>query len=96
MLQFKIVEGRKSRIWIGSPVTVRVKSGGDMKFGIRLQQLQSLVCRPQLLLAGWLGAYAATASARQNPPSLPEPSLLSLLGAAAVAGIIAYRIKKKK
>ena len=31
-----------------------------MKIGIRLQQLKAMVCRPQLLLAGWLGAYAAT------------------------------------
>ncbi len=37
------------------------------------------------------------AVARQVPlPPLPEPSVLSLGAAAAVAGIIAYRLRKKK
>ena len=66
-----------------------------MKIVIRLQQLRVAVCRPQFLLAGWLGTYAASASAR-NVADLPEPSLLSLIGAGVVAGIIAYRIKSKK
>jgi Ni,Fe-hydrogenase III small subunit len=51
--------------------------------------------RPPLLLAGALAAAASEAFARA-PNSVPEPSLLSLIGAAAVAGIIAYRIKNKK
>ena len=66
-----------------------------MKFRIRLQQLNAMVCDPRPLLAGCLGAYATTSSARV-PTALPEPSVLSLLGVAVVAGIIAYRIRNKK
>ena len=61
----------------------------------RLKQLSVLVCRPKLALAAWLGAFATPAFARV-PTSVPEPSMLSLLGAGVVVGIIAYRIKKKK
>jgi len=58
-------------------------------------QLEVLVCRPRFLLAGGLALFATEAFAR-NMNMMPEPSLLSLVGARAVAGIIAYRIKKKK
>jgi hypothetical protein len=51
--------------------------------------------RAQLVVAGSLVALAADAFARA-PNAIPEPSLLSLVGAGVVAGIIAYRIKKKK
>lgn len=61
----------------------------------RFQQRRVLVCRPQFALAAWLGAFAAPAFARV-PTELPEPSMLSLLGIAVVAGIVAYRIKNKK
>jgi len=66
-----------------------------MKFGIRPQELKAHTRSPQILLAVWLAASAGEVFARQ-PNNIPEPSLLSLLGAGAVAGIIAYRIKKKK
>ena len=66
-----------------------------MKIKIRQQQLKSMVQRPQLALAVWLGASATEVLARQ-PNTLPEPSLLSLIGAGAVVGIIAYRIKNRK
>ena len=66
-----------------------------MNIGIRLQQLRSIVCRTQLVLAGALAAAATEASARA-PNAVPEPSLLSLIGAGAVVGIIAYRIRNKK
>lgn len=42
-----------------------------------------------------LGGTAALAYAR-NAPVLPEPSTLSMLGLAAVAGIVIWRIKRKK
>ena len=66
-----------------------------MKLGNRLQQLEVSVCRPRFLLAVGLAAIATEAFAR-HPNVIPEPSLLALVGAGAVAGIIAYRIKKKK
>ena len=66
-----------------------------MNIGIRLQELQALVRPSRVLLAAWLGTYAAAAAARVVNP-VPEPSMLSLLGVGIVAGIIAYRIKKKK
>jgi len=66
-----------------------------MKFGNRLQPFGTAARRPRFLLAGALAVCAGEALARQ-PSAVPEPSLLSLLGAAAVAGIIAYRIKNKK
>ena len=65
-----------------------------MKLGNRLQRLE-VVCRPRFLLGGALVAAATEAFAR-NLNVIPEPSLLSLVGAGVVAGIIAYRIKKKK
>ena len=66
-----------------------------MKFGNRLQNLGTVVRRSRFLLAAALAVAASEALARQ-PNAIPEPSLLSLVGAAAVAGIIAYRIKNKK
>jgi hypothetical protein len=66
-----------------------------MKFGIRPQELKARARSPQILLAGWLAAAAGEVLARQ-PNSIPEPSILSLLGAGAVVGIIAYRIRNKK
>jgi hypothetical protein len=66
-----------------------------MKLGNRLQQLEARVRRPRFLLAAGLAASATEAFARQ-PNVLPEPSVLSLVGVAAVVGIIAYRIRKKK
>jgi hypothetical protein len=72
-----------------------LKSGGNVKIKIRQQQLKSMVQRPQFALAVWLGANATEVLARQLN-TVPEPSLLSLLGAGAVVGIIAYRIRNKK
>lgn len=66
-----------------------------MKLGNHLQQFGNAARRPRLLLGGALAVFAGEALARQ-PNAVPEPSLLSLIGAAAVAGIIAYRIKNKK
>ena len=66
-----------------------------MKLRNRLQQLGTSARRPRSLLAGALAVAASEALARA-PNAVPEPSLLSLIGAAAVAGIIAYRIKNKK
>lgn len=66
-----------------------------MNIRFQLRQLKVQVCRPQCLLAVLVAATATEAFARQ-PNAVPEPSLLSLLGAGAVAGIIAYRIKNKK
>ena len=66
-----------------------------MKLRKRLQPFGTAARRPRYLLAGALAVAASEALARA-PNAVPEPSLLSLLGAAAVAGIIAYRIKNKK
>jgi hypothetical protein len=49
----------------------------------------------KLVVAGLLCATSGSALAR-NTPTLPEPSTLSILGAGVVAGIIAYRIKRRK
>ena len=48
-----------------------------------------------LLLLGLLSMFSVPAFARQTP-TLPEPSLLSLMGIGAVGAIIAYRIRNKK
>ena len=61
----------------------------------RLCQFPVAVRRRQYLLAGALAVCAGEALARA-PNAIPEPSLLSLVGAGVVAGIIAYRIKNKK
>ena len=66
-----------------------------MKLAGSLKQLKASLGRPQIALAASLVALATEASARQ-PNAVPEPTLLSLIGAGVVAGIIAYRIKKKK
>jgi hypothetical protein len=79
----------------GYPALGTRDSGDDMKFGIRPQVFKAHARSPHILLAGSLAASAGEVFARQ-PNSIPEPSFLSLLGAGAVAGIIAYRIKKKK
>ena len=56
---------------------------------------------PKAIL-GLLGSVAtfcllpvADTLARQAP-TVPEPSVLSLSAAAAVAGVVAYRLRKKK
>ena len=56
--------------------------------------LVALIQRPELELLG-VTTVSSDAMARA-PNAIPEPSLLSLIGAGAVAGIIAYRIKNKK
>ena len=61
----------------------------------RLHQFAAAARLPRYLLAGALAVCASEALARA-PNAIPEPSLLSLIGAGAVAGIIAYRIKNKK
>ena len=66
-----------------------------MKTITQVRQLGAFVSRPQILIAGWL-VVAATEVLARAPNAVPEPSLLSLLGAGVVAGIIAYRIKNKK
>ena len=49
----------------------------------------------KLLSAAVVACMCSPALARA-PISLPEPDSLSLLGFAAVAGIIAWRIRKRK
>lgn len=66
-----------------------------MKIGIRVKTWKSLAHRPHAVLAAALAALATEAFARA-PNDLPEPSLLSLIGAGAVVGIIAYRIRNRK
>lgn len=48
------------------------------------------------LLLGTLLGGIATLSFARNVPSLPEPSILSILGIGAVAGIVVWRIRRKK
>jgi len=48
-----------------------------------------------LATAAMLAGIAGQAFARA-PTVLPEPSTLSVLGLAAVAGIVVWRIKRKK
>ena len=63
-----------------------------MKYGNRLQHAASF---PRLAITAALTFSASEAFARA-PNAVPEPSLLTLIGAGAVAGIIIYRIKNKK
>jgi hypothetical protein len=51
--------------------------------------------RSNVILASLLMIVSVEASARQ-PASIPEPSMLSLLGASLVIGIIAHRLKGPK
>ncbi len=76
-------------------MTGHLELGGNVKIGNLRQRLASIVRRPQLALGGWLGASATEVFARA-PNAVPEPSLLSLIGAGAVVGIIAYRIRNRK
>jgi len=49
----------------------------------------------KLLFAGIASTVASSAFARA-PTEMPEPSLISLIGVGVVAGIVAYRINRKK
>jgi Asp/Glu/hydantoin racemase len=49
----------------------------------------------RLLTAAVVACFSGPALARISP-ALPEPDILSLLGVGAVAGIIAWRIRRRK
>ena len=47
-----------------------------------------------IAIAGF-AAFSAQSAYATNLP-IPEPSVLGLLGAAAVAGVVVYRLRKRK
>jgi hypothetical protein len=66
-----------------------------MNANIPFLKVRQLLASPQLavLCSGLLIADVASARA---PLGLPDPSLLPLWGSAAVLGVVAYRLKKRK
>lgn len=58
-----------------------------MKFQVSLRAVATIT---SLCLLPVMDALA------RQPPGIPEPSVLSLGAAAAVAGVIAYRLRNRK
>ena len=66
-----------------------------MKDNVRFLKLRQLLTSPQLAVLCCSVLIADVASARA-PMGLPDPSLLPIWGSAAVLGVVAYRLKKRK
>ena len=66
-----------------------------MKAEFYSRKVQQLVTSPQFTVFCATALMAESASAR-IALGLPDPSMLSVWGSAAVIGVIAYRMKKRK
>ena len=66
-----------------------------MKTENYFQKLRQLLASSQFTVF-CLATMAADVANARVPLGLPDPSLLSIWGSAAVIGIVAYRLKKRK
>jgi hypothetical protein len=81
---------------IDHPISVTAEASREPKMK-RLPPLKPLVIAGLVQTASVVGLTLLTAtSAQARLAVVPEPSVLSLAGIAAVAGIVVYRLKKRK
>jgi hypothetical protein len=66
-----------------------------MKTENYFQKLRRLLASSQFAVF-CLATLAADVANARAPLGLPDPSLLSICGSAAVIGVVAYRLKKRK